>query len=299
MRKALLAVASTALLTTALGSPALAELPVPERVFYPDRSDAVERFRWFGESNVFSIKILGTEAVRAGIQVGQPAHDAEFGAVAPLHIVGTTVGFFDTIYPIDNESLSLLSLENGLLPVYTDSDFNERDYVTRLLIGYDREGYRHTTIRIRPNEPDAEEVIVAPADVYDDLGMIYDVRSRDLSPGNGFVYYTHDGDEFARVTITVTGIEQVFTDLFGYIDCYRMSWVIEPLETAPLLPFGQLPLPPTWRAGGPPDEVAISYFSADDRRIFVGTDIETGIGLMTIRLVEYTPPSASASQESP
>lgn len=275
---------------------AAADLPVPERVFFPDPSGAVERFRWYGESNVFSIRILGTEAVRAGIEVGPPSHDPEFGPVVPIHIVGTTVGFFDTIYPIDNESLSLLSIDAGLLPVYTDSDFDERDYVTRLLISYDRDAYRHSTVRIRPDEPDTEEVVVVPHDVYDDLAMIYDVRGRDLSTGSGYVYYTHDGDEFARLTITVTGHEEIFSDLYGYIDCAVLSWVVEPLETAPLLPFGQVPLPPTWRASGDAHEVAVSYFSNDDRRLFIGTDIETGIGLMTIRLADYTPPSAEADR---
>lgn len=295
-RSHLLLVALTALLAS---SAQAGDIPVPERVFYPDRGDALERFRWFGERNTFSIKILGTEAVRAGIQVAEPSHDAEFGPVVALQVVGTTVGFFDTIYPIDNESLALFSLENGLLPVYTDSDFDERDYVTRLMISYDRANYLHTTIRIRPNTPDSEEIIVVPRDVTDDMGMIYDVRSRDLTPGNGYVYYTHDGDEFSRITITVTGIEQVFSDLLGYVECARMSWVVEPLETAPLLPFGNVPLPPTMRPDGDPYAVAVSYFTTDERRIIVGADIETSIGLMTIRLTDYQPPTAFREEVTP
>ena len=206
------------------------------------------------------------------------------------------IGFFDTVYPIDNESLSLLAIDRGLVPAYTDSDYNERDYVSRLVVDYDRERYRHRVTRIRPDEPETLEEIVAPRDVYDDISMIYDVRSRDLTPGNAFVYYTHDGDEFARITIGVTGSEQVFTEPFGYVDCDVLSWVVEPLETAPILPFGGVDLPPAYRSAGDPEEIAVSYFSDDDRRLLVGTDIQTSIGLMTIRVIDYRPPTRASSQ---
>ena len=63
------------------------ELPVPERVFYPDWETGAQRFRWLGENNVYAIRILGTEAVRAGVEVGFVSQDREFGTVVPLPIV--------------------------------------------------------------------------------------------------------------------------------------------------------------------------------------------------------------------
>ncbi len=272
------------------------EIVAPERLFFPDRDTAVERFQWFGEENVYGIRILGSEAVRAGIEIGPLSRDAEFGPVIAMRIIGTTVGFFDTIYPINNEALTLVSPELGLLPVYTDSDFNERDYVTRLLITYDREAHEHHTLRIAPDTPDETRVTASPIEVYDDLSMIFDVRSRDLSQGNGYVYYTHDGDEFARITITSLGTEEIFTELFGYVDCYKLAWVIEPLESAPMLPFGDVALPPTYRAVGEVQNVALSYFTADAERIMIGGDIETSLGLMTIRLIEYRAPAQAEVQ---
>ena len=265
------------------------ELPVPDRVFYPSLDDALDRFAWTGESNTFSVRILGSEAVRAGIEVGQLSHDDEFGVVIPLLIVGTTVGLLDTIYPIDNESLSLLEVDRGLLPVHTDSDYNERDYVTRLVVSYERERYTHRVLRIEPDEPNSVEVASVPRDVYDDLASIYDVRSRDLTPGNGFVYHTHDGEGLTRVTVTVLRTEEVFTEAFGYVDCAVLSWVLEPLESTPLLPFGEVPLPPTYRPAGQANPIAVSYISTDERRLMIGGDVQTSLGMMTIRLVDHTP----------
>lgn len=270
---------------------AAGEIPVPERVFFPEPETAVERFRWYGESNNFSISILGTEAVRARIQVGQRSTDAEFGAVIPMQVIGSTVGFFHTVYPINNQSLTLLDLEDGLLPTFTDSDFNERDYVTRLVVRYERDDYVHRILRIRPNQPNVEEMSSAPGDVYDDMSMIYDIRSRPLELGDGYVYYTHDGEEFARITIAITAIEDVFSEYLGYVQAAKMEWVIEPLESTPLLPFGGVALPPTMRPAGEPYAVATSWFTTDERRLIVGADIETSVGMMRIRLTDYTPPS--------
>jgi hypothetical protein len=262
------------------------ELPVPTTVHYPSPDDALERFAWLGESSTFSVRILGSEALRAGIEIGDLSLDSEFGAVIPMHIVGTTVGLLDTIYPVDNESLTLLDPENGLLPIYTDSDYNERDYVTRLVVNYDRDRYTHRVLRIEPDEPNVEEFASVPMDVYDDLAAVYDVRSRDLTPGNGYVYHTHDGAEFARTTVTIIRTEEVFAEGFGYVDCAVLAWVIEPLESTPLVPFGETPLPPTTRAGGPANYVALSYISLDERRLLIGGDIQTSLGMMTIRLVD-------------
>lgn len=263
------------------------DLPVPERVFYPDLDDAMDRFAWTDESNTFSVKILGGEALRAGIEVGRVSHDDEFGPVIPIHIVGTTVGLLDTIYPVDNESLTLLDADGGLLPIHTDSDYNERDYVTRLVINYDRGRYLHQVLRVEPDEPNSVEIGSVPRDVFDDLSAIYDVRSRDLSPGNGFVYHTHDGEGLTRITITVLRTEEVFTESFGYVDCAVLAWVLEPLESTPILPFGDEPLPPTYREAGPANPIAVSYISNDERRLIIGGDVETSLGMMTIRLVDY------------
>jgi hypothetical protein len=261
------------------------ELPVPDRVFYPSPEDAAERFAWHGESNTFSIKILGSEALRAGIEVGRVGHDDEFGAVIPIHVVGTTVGLLDTIYPVDNESLTLLDADGGLLPLYTDSDYNERDYVTRLVLSYERERYSQRVLRIEPDEVNQVEIVSVPRDVYDDLSMVYDVRSRELSPGNGFVYHTHDGENLTRVTVTVLRTEDVFTETFGYVECAVLAWVLEPLESTPVLPFGAESLPPTYRPSGPANAIALSFVSNDDRRLLIGSDVQTSIGMMTIRLV--------------
>lgn len=268
------------------------ELPVPTTVHYPSPDDAVQRFAWLGESSTFSVRILGSEALRAGIEVGDLSQDAEFGAVIPMHIVGTTVGLLDTIYPVDNESLTLLDPANGLLPLYTDSDYNERDYVTRLVVNYDRERYTHRVLRIEPDEPNVEEIASVPMDVYDDLAAVYDVRSRDLTPGNGYVYHTHDGAEFTRTTVTILRTEEVFAEGFGYVECAVLAWVLEPLEATPLVPFGETPLPPTTREAAPANYVAVSYISTDERRLLIGGDIQTSLGMMTIRLVDHRPGSA-------
>ena len=177
----------------------------------------------------------------------------------------------------------------NLLPIYTDSDFNERDYVTRLVINYDRASYGHSVLRIQPDEPNRTEETIVPFELYDDVAMIFDFRGRDLAVGNSYVYYTHDGDEFSRFTISVTGVEEIYTE-FGYIESFVVSWVAEPLETAPALVFGG-PSPPTFRATDEPYEVAISYTAADEGRLLIGTDIPTDIGLMTIRAVEWVPPN--------
>ena len=261
------------------------ELPVPERVYYPSLDDAAERFAWEGESSTFSIKVLGSEALRAGIEVGRVAHDEEFGSVIPMHIVGTTVGLLDTIYPVDNESLTLLDADDGLVPVYTDSDYNERDYVTRLVLSYDRPRYTHRILRIEPDEENQVEIASVPRDVYDDLSAIYDVRSRDLTPGNGFVYHTTDGENVTRITVTVLRTEEVFAEGFGYVDCAVLAWVLEPLETTPVLAFGEEALPPTYRASEPANFIATSFVSNDERRLLIGSDIQTSLGVMTVRLI--------------
>ncbi|MCB9507663.1 MAG: DUF3108 domain-containing protein [Myxococcales bacterium] len=282
---------------------AVAATPPPVRaqdaptVVFADPDGGYDRFAWYGETSTYEIKILGTVAVRAGISVGYVAHDDELGAVVPMQIVGTTVGFFDTVYPIDNTSLTLLGVHDGLRAIFTDSDYNERDYVTRFIIRYDRDQYLHDLVQIRPGHPDRPRRTVIPRDLYDDLGMVFDIRGRDLAVGTQFVYHTHDGEELSRFTVTVTGTEAVYTEL-GYIDSFVLEWVTEPLESVAALPFGDVALPPAFRPTGDPEPVAKSYVSTDSRRLLVGGDVPTDIGNMTIRITSLDAPSTAYSPPS-
>lgn len=284
-----LAALAAAVAAVAIAPPTARAQDAPTVVF-PDPDGGYDRFAWYGETSTYEIKILGTVAVRAGISVGYVAHDDELGAVVPMQIVGTTVGFFDTVYPIDNTSLTLLGVHDGLRAIFTDSDYNERDYVTRFIVRYDRDQYLHDLVQIRPGHPDRPRRTVIPRDLYDDLGMVFDIRGRDLAVGTQFVYHTHDGEELSRFTVTVTGTEAVYTEL-GYIECFVLEWVTEPLESVAALPFGDVALPPAFRATGDPEPVATSYVSTDARRLLVGGDVPTDIGNMTIRITSADAPS--------
>ncbi len=239
------------------------------------QEDARERFEWFGQSLHYSIEILGAEAARTAIQVGQPMEVENYGTVIPVDGLTVSVGFFGTVYPIHDTALTYLNPDTGL-PVYSSKVLDERGEVRSYDVTYRQRDHRADVVRTRGGTQRYYRLV--PSDLHDAMSWMLDLRSRDLSVGAEYVYHVYDGWKLSRLTARITAHTDVYTAM-GYIDCAEMTFTREVLASFALLPFADsAPLPPVYEVTDGPIELGRGWFSIDERRLPVGVEIAAPIG---------------------
>lgn len=250
---------------------------------------ATDRFKWFGESLSYTITILGDEVARTGFSVGVPEEHPDYGFVVPIEGGAMSTGFFALIYPMNDTALTWVSPLTGL-PVYTSKTIDEREQVRTYNVAYEHSEYRASVERIRDQRTDRYSRF-GPSDLHDALSWILDLRSRDLSVGNSFVYYIYDGWKLSRLTARIERHTDVYTTL-GFIPCAEMMFTREVLGSAPALPWADsfYTIPPVYVVTDGPEDLGIGWFSTDDRQLPVGTEIETPIGRLRVILDAWSPP---------
>jgi hypothetical protein len=254
--------------------------------------DAFDRFEWYGEELEYAIEILGSEAARSAVQVGYPQTDENGHTYTPVYGLAISIGFFGSVYPLEDSAETHLDTATGL-PIWTSKTIDERDVLRIYEVDYEREGFRSRVNRTRDGI-EAEYFRYTPTDLHDALSWIYDLRSRDLSVGAEYTYHIYDGWKLSRLTVRVEQHTEVYTEL-GFLPVAEMRFVREVLSSAAPLPWANqaVSLPPIYFVSGEADEIGVGWFGLDERRLPVGTQIDTPIGNMRLLLTEVRGPDAS------
>jgi len=251
--------------------------------------DAFERFRWYNESFTYSIDILGQTAARAALSSGYPTLIDDHGVVIPIEALATSTGAFHMFYPLRDTALTYVSPATGL-PVWTDKVLDERNEVRQYTVAFDRDAFRANVTRVRDGRTQ-EFFRFGPSDLHDALSWIFDLRSRDLSIGQSYVYFIYDGWKMSRLTARVTGETAVYTGM-GMLDVVELRFTREVLSSQVALPYANslVTLPPVYHVSEGPINLGVGWFTADARRLPVGVAIDTPLGAMRLVIQSHTPP---------
>lgn len=290
-----LALSASLLIALLVAAPAAAQDDVDaeltEVVSLPSH-DAFERFRWHGEELEYAIEILGSEAARAALQAGYPELDESGHAHVPVYGLAISIGFFGSVYPLEDTAETHIDTASGL-PVWTSKTIDERGSVRVYEVDYEREQFRSRVNRTRDGV-EAEYFRYTPTDLHDALSWIYDLRSRDLAVGAEYTYHIYDGWKLSRLTVRVERHTEVYTEM-GFLEVAELRFVREVMSSAAPLPWANqaVSLPPIYFVSGEAEEIGVGWFGLDDRRLPVGTQIDTPIGNMRVLLTEVRGPDGT------
>lgn len=250
------------------------------------------RFEWFGEEMLYNIRALGMNIIHATATVSEPFTHPVYGELVYFVMRGSTFGIFDNIYHVSNRSITYSRLDDGH-PVFSYYEFEERDYISNNTIAWDLANYRADVSRVDRDGVEERIEVAIPSNTWDEISMFLDLRSRDLTPDTQFVYYQYDGFELDRFIGTVTGIEEVTTEALGSVQAYVLEFTYEKMRSAYPLPYlaGQVALPPALEAEEDPVFIATGFYSLEYPHQLLGTDIHANLGDLSIRLLEWTPPT--------
>lgn len=276
---------------------AYVDVSPPTRALTMDESVAfatAPMARFVGEHSTYVVEILGGEALRVTLDVGEPValdggdHDGR--VVVPIYVDGRSMGFFDTVYPLHDTGLTLLDATT-LRPVFTEKRYDERGRRSRTILDY-RDPGPVVVVRREGDEVEADEmreVAPIPDAAWDEIGMLFDMRSRAMSAGDELAYTYHDGFDLWRTHARVQGPDVLYTDA-GFVDGVAVEFHDQTLESERGLPWGvDRQLPPVILPDSRPNHTATVLFSVDDARSPLGADIESWIGDLRIRRVAFEP----------
>jgi YD repeat-containing protein len=242
-----------------------------------------ERFDSADHQFFYALRILGAEAGRAAMSIGTPYVHETWGEVLPVEGLAVSVGFFAAVYPFENTALTLVRPTTGL-PVWTRKVIDERDANRVYEVAYDQAGFRSEVIRERDGRSTTYSRRGA-SDMHDALSWIVDLRTRDFSVGQTYVYFIYDGWKVSRLTCRVAQHRRLFTAI-GMRDVAEFRFTREVLASYAALPWAATAtqLPPAYLLTDGPTDVGVGWFSVDDDRIPIGVSITGPIGSMEIRL---------------
>lgn len=264
----------------------VAAMPAPPEL---PSDTAFSRFRWYGEELIYSVQILGREAARAGLAVGFPEDHPDWGWIIPLDGVATSVGLMSGFYAINDVARTWVEPGSGL-PRYSTKDLDERGRQRAYAVTYEQPSYRADVVRIR-NEGEQRYFRHAPSDLHDAMSWIYDLRSRDLSVGQEYIYYIYDGWKMSRLTVRVGRHRPIFTGL-GTLDAAWLQFVREVLTSGIATPWANdvAMTPPVYLVSEGPIALGQGWISLDDRRLPLGVEIDTPLGPIRVMVQEHVPP---------
>ncbi len=279
------------IMTRTLTLLALASMAFPAIAQADDlpQDSAEERFEWYGEELHYSIEMLGSEAARTAIAVGYPTEHEEHGLVVPVEGLSISVGFFANVYPMEDTAITYVA--NDGLPVHSTKVIDERNRERSYAVSYETDRFVSEILRTE-GESTRRTGRFIPSDTHDAMSWMLDLRSRDLSVGNEYVYHVFDGWKLSRLTARIEQHTEIYTEI-GILDVAEMTFTREVLASHHPLPWADdtTLLPPVYVVSEGPSELGVGWFSLDDRRIPVGVDVETPIGHLRMIIDRHVAPN--------
>jgi hypothetical protein len=163
-----------------------------------------------GERLAFDIKIpiLGDAAGEAVLAVGKRTMVGG-RSVVPLVAFLRSGSFLSKLYPVDNK-LVVLADERTFQPVKTDFYIRENGKSIDYHTTFDQRSRLLRSVKIKGGKTVRRNFTPATV-VYEALSSVYGCRRMNLQPGLEFQYFAWDGRRERLVTVTVIGLESVWT----------------------------------------------------------------------------------------
>ncbi len=185
-------------------------------------------FPWAQEELFYSVRMAGSEAMRAGIRVGDLQNSGGRNYI-PINGVARSRGFFHAIYPVDDAANTFFDPVSGR-PLHSEKVFDENDRFRRYTVDYRHQDYLAQVERERNNRLARFQSRI-PSDTHDMITWLYQLRrTENLSMGDEFSFYIYDGWLLSRLDLKVVGREDLLTPM-GWFKTWRLDYTREIMET--------------------------------------------------------------------
>jgi hypothetical protein len=248
--------------------------------------------QFVGEQSVYEVEILGGVALQVTLEIDEPVAldggDDDGLVVVPVRVEGRSMGFFDTVYPLHDTGLTYLD-PTTLRPVFTEKRFDERGRTSRVVLDY-REPGPVVAVRRDGDEVEADDRIEdapIPDAAWDEIGMLFDLRTQPMRADDAYVYTYHDGVEPWCTRAEVLGPDVWYAN-GGLVDVIAVEFHDQALVSERGLPWSpDRLLPPVLIPESRVAHTATVLFSDDATRSPLGADIEAWIGDLRVRRVAW------------
>lgn len=184
-------------------------------------------FPWISEELYFSVRINGTEAMRAGLRTGT-IRQREGHAYIPINGMARSRGFFNAVYPLDDRANTFLN-PRDFRPLRSEKVFEEAGKKRSYFVDYRHNSFEAQVERTRENRTTQFNSPI-PGRTHDMMTWIYDLRRvRTLSMGDQFSFYIYDGWLVSRLDLEVVGQEDLLTPM-GWFKTWKLTFSREIMD---------------------------------------------------------------------
>lgn len=249
--------------------------------------------QWAGEEVHYSISMMGGEAARAALHVGEVTDDEELGRVVPVQGLVSSVGFLSALVKFKYAGLTYVDVDTGY-PAWSEKLLEDGGRTRTYTTYYARDQYRADVVR-NENSKDSPRTKMIPRHSDDIFTWLFRLRALDLQVGDIYVAYIFDGWLVRRLTLRVISHADrpVRAGARETIRAAEIAIQTESLEPVAPLPWAgkSMFLPPVYRVSKR-EQVASMWFSLDDRRIPLNISLQTPVGFVRMDLTKYVAPSS-------
>lgn len=243
------------------------------------------RFRWSGERFVYSVRLNGAEAMRAGVRAGSPKvhHDRPY---VPVSATARSVGFFRSVYPLEDRADVYVD-PASLLPYRSEKLFREAGKERSYAVDYRPDAFR---AKVRKTRQDRTYNFHRhlPSNTFDMLSWVYDLRVQEVAIGERFTYHIYDGWKISRVHLEVVGREDIYTPM-GWFKTWKLTFRREVVDSHARRDDQGRPTHPELKTRVHAQHEGHFYLSRDENLLPVKLTMKTSFGLSDAVLIDYTP----------
>lgn len=247
--------------------------------------------KWADEEVHYAISMMGGDAARAALHIGQAIQDEELGRVVPVQGLVSSVGFLSALVKFKYGGLTYVDPKTGY-PVWSEKLLEDNGRSRTYTSYYDRDAYTARVVRSENNE-DSPRTKVIPRHADDIFTWLLRLRDMDLEVGDTYIAYIFDGWLVRRLTLRVVGHDQrpAYEGARQQVDAAEIAIQTESLEPVAPLPWAKkgATLAPVHRVKKR-EQVASMWFSLDDRRVPLSISLQTPVGFVRMELTKYVAP---------
>lgn len=242
-------------------------------------------FPWTGERFVYSLRVNGSEAMRAALQVGDLRRNGKLPYI-PVGLSVHSFGFFDNVYPVDDRADTYIN-PITLQPFRSEKYFRESGKVRTYIVDYAHDRYSAKVEKSKPGRTHTFENAI-PATTHDMITWLYHLRRRGIEMGETYRYFVYDGWKLSDVHMEVVAKEDLLTPA-GWFKAWKIRFVRKIVDSQKN-EQGGLPTAPVLRLKNPSDHSGHFWLSRDENHLPLRVTIPTKFGAGEAVLLDYHRP---------
>ncbi len=286
------------LLVTQIPATAQSDEAIPE-VDDPDEAAALDdavigevdanedaTFPWIGEELYYSVRVNDSEALRAGMRIGEMEYRGDTPYV-PMSGVARSRGFFDAVYPVDDR-INVYLDPVTVQPFRSEKRLDENERFRTYDVDYRRNDFIAYVERYRRDRQSTFQDPI-PRKTHNMVSWLYQLRSSGpLSMGDQFSYYIYDGWLLSRIDLEVVGREDLLTPI-GWFKTWEVKFERDILRARRANSNDDTPNPPEITIDEEARHTGSVWFSRDENLIPVKFSVDSTLGSGDVVIIRYQP----------